>query len=231
MDNDFNFIAQEAGLNFNTAVEAIIKRSCIVDFGIVQDVVADGVVDVSVAVAHTEQSMMCMTCVLANIASSAFTLNVKPHKGDRVLIVYPRIYNDDMFSVKDDEDKDVEVKIDSEASGYNLASGIAILLNQYKESGHKNIVTIDKDSLNVEMIGGKTKMQIDNSGNVTVETEGKYNIKNHSTTLFKVIDGLAKELENLTTQGSPATQATSPASKASISTWRSNKLNQLIEDD
>lgn len=231
MDNDFNFIAQEAGLNFNTAVEAIIKRSCIVDFGIVQDVVADGVVDVSVAVAHTEQSMMCMTCVLANIASSAFTLNVKPHKGDRVLIVYPRIYNDDMFSVKDDEDKDVEVKIDSEASGYNLASGIAILLNQYKESGHKNIVTIDKDSLNVEMIGGKTKMQIDNSGNVTVETEGKYNIKNNSTTLFKVIDGLAKELENLTTQGSPATQATSPASKASISTWRSNKLNQLIEDD
>ena len=231
MDNDFNFIAQEAGLNFNTAVEAIIKRSCIVDFGIVQDVVADGVVDVSVAVAHTEQSMMCMTCVLANIASSAFTLNVKPHKGDRVLIVYPRIYNDDMFSVKDDEDKDVEVKIDSEASGYNLASGIAILLNQYKESGHKNIVTIDKDSLNVEMIGGKTKMQIDNSGNVTVETEGKYNIKNNSTTLFKVIDGLAKELENLTTQGSPAIQATSPASKASISTWRSNKLNQLIEDD
>lgn len=165
MDNDFNFITQEAGLNFNTAVEAIIKRSCIIDFGIVQNVVADGVVDVSVAVAHTEQSMVCMTCVLANIASSAFTLNIKPHKGDRVLVVYPRIYNDDMFSVKDDENKDVEVKIDSEASGYNLASGIAILLNQYKESGHKNVITIDENGyFKYENKDNKTKIEIKDTG-------------------------------------------------------------------
>lgn len=165
MDNDFNFITQEAGLNFNTAVEAIIKRSCIIDFGIIQNVVADGVVDVSVAVSHTEQSMLCMTCVLANIASKAFTLNIKPHKGDRVLVVYPRIYNDDMFSVKDDEDKDIEVKIDSEACGYNLASGIAILLNQYKESGHKNVITIDEDGyFSYINSDNKTKIEVKSTG-------------------------------------------------------------------
>lgn len=228
---DPNFISQEAGLNFNTVVEAIIKRSCFIDFGIIQDVVSDGVVDVAVAVSKTKQDMLCMTCVLANIASKAFTLNVKPHKGDRVLVVYPRLYDDNMFNFTGSEGDDTKLIENYEAKGYNLASGIAILISQYREAGHKNVITIDEDSLEMEINKGKTKMQIDNSGNVTVETEGKYNIKNNSTTLFKVIDGLAKELENLTTQGSPATQATSPASKTSIATWRSNKLNQLIEDD
>jgi hypothetical protein len=228
---DPNFISQEAGLNFNTVVEAIIKRSCIIDFGIVQDVVSDGIVDVAVAVSKTKQDMLCMTCVLANIASKAFTLNVKPHKGDRVLVVYPRLYDDKMFEYTDSENDNLKLIENYEAKGYNLASGIAILISQYRESGHKNVITIDEDSLEMEVNNGKTKMQIDNSGNVTVDTEGKYNIKNNSTTLFKVIDGLAKEVENLTTQGSPATQATSPTSKASIATWRSNKLNQLIEDD
>jgi hypothetical protein len=226
-----NFISQEAGLNFNTVVEAIIKRSCIIDFGIVQDVVSDGIVDVAVAVSKTKQDMLCMTCVLANIASKAFTLNVKPHKGDRVLVVYPRLYDDKMFNFTGSEGDDTKLIENYEAKGYNLASGIAILLNQYKESGHKNVITIDEDSLKMEINNGKTKMQIDNSGNVTVETKGKYNIKNNSTNLFKVIDGLAKELENLTTQGSPATQATSPASKTSIANWRSSKLKQLIEDN
>lgn len=228
---DPNFISQEAGLNFNTVVEAIIKRSCIIDFGIIQDVVSDGVVDVAVAVSKTKQDMLCMTCVLANIASKAFTLNVKPHKGDRVLVVYPRLYDDKMFEYTDSEDDNLKLIENYGAKGYNLASGIAILISQYREAGHKNVITIDEDSLVMEINKGKTKMQIDNSGNVTVDTEGKYNIKNNSTTLFKVIDGLAKEVENLKTQGSPATQTTSPDSKASIATWRSNKLNQLIEDD
>lgn len=226
-----NFISQEEGLNFNTMIEAVIKHSCIVDFGIVEDIVADGIVNVAVAVSRTPQDMQCMTCVLANIASTSVTLKIVPHKGDRVLVLYPRIYNDKMFDVKADEEKDTKLIVDMDAKGYNLMSGIAILINQYKESGHKNVITIDEDSLEMEINNGKTKMQIDNSGNVTVETEGKYNIKNNSTTLFKVIDGLAKELENLTTQGSPATQATSPASKTSIANWRNSKLNQLIEDD
>ena len=142
---DPNFIAQEAGLNFGSVVEAIIKRSCIVDYGIIQNVVADGVVDVSIAVSRTEQDMFCMTCVLANIASSAFTLNIKPKKGDRVLVVYPRIFDDDMFTVPDKEDDAIKPIINFDAKGYNLMSGIAILINQYKEASHKNLLTIDED--------------------------------------------------------------------------------------
>ena len=49
-----------------------------------------------------------------------------------------------------------------------------------------------------------------------------------TTDLKQVVDGLAQEVENLTTVGSPATQATSPASKGKIATWRESKLNQLF---
>lgn len=162
---DPNFISQEAGLNFNTVVEAIIKRSCIIDFGIVQDVVSDGIVDVAVAVSKTKQDMLCMTCVLANIASKAFTLNVKPHKGDRVLVVYPRLYDDKMFDFTGSEGDDTKLIENYEAKGYNLASGIAILISQYREAGHKNVITIDENGyFKYENEDNKTKIEIKDTG-------------------------------------------------------------------
>ena len=48
---------------------------------------------------------------------------------------------------------------------------------------------------------------------------------------MQVVDGLAKELENLTTSGTPTSQSTSPASKLTIATWRQTKLNQLFSSD
>lgn len=163
---DPNFISQEAGLNFNTVVESIIKRSCIIDFGIVQDVVSDGIVDVSVAVAKTAQDMFCMTCVLANVASKAFTLNVKPQKGDRVLVVYPRLYDDNMFNFTGSEGDDTKLTVNYKAKGYNLASGIAILLSQYKESGHKNFITVDEGNITAEL--NKVKLTTTKDGDITV---------------------------------------------------------------
>lgn len=238
-----NFISQEAGLNFNSVVEATIKRSCIIDYGIVQDIVADGVVNVSVAVSRTKQDMFCMTCVLANVASSAFTLNVKPKRGDRVLVVYPRIYNDEMFGVTEDERKNTEIKVDFEAKGYNLMSGIAILINQYKKAGHKNVVTVDEGNISAKLnkveitttadgditvANGKATINVDKNGNVSVDAQGKYTIKNGTTDLMKVIDELAKAVEQLTTTGSETAQSASPATVAQVGTWRASQLNQLF---
>ena len=81
----------------------------------------------------------------------------------------------------------------------------------------------------VSITNGKATVKIDSSGNVTVETSGKYKFKNNTTDLKSVIDGLAKEVENLITVGSPATQSTSPATKALITTWRQSKLNLLLD--
>lgn len=141
-----DFVSGKQGLNLSSAIEAMIKRSCIIDFGIVQQVVADGIVNVSLAVSSTKQDMICMTCVLANVASANFTLKVVPSVGDRVLVVYPRLFHDKMFNVNGD-DSDKEIIVDDKAKGYNLSSGIAILLNQYKSNAHHNVVTVDSSKL------------------------------------------------------------------------------------
>ena len=89
-------------------------------------------------------------------------------------------------------------------------------------------VTANKDS-EITVTNGKAKITVDKNGNVTIDAQGKYTVKNGTTDMKQVFDGLAKEVENLTTVGSPATQATSPASKGTIATWRQSKLNQLFQ--
>ena len=89
-------------------------------------------------------------------------------------------------------------------------------------------IKINKDD-EITVNNGKATVTIDKNGNVKIDTSGKYTIKNSSTNLKDVIDGVAKALENLTTVGSPATQATSPTSKTTITTWRKSKLNLLFE--
>ena len=95
-------------------------------------------------------------------------------------------------------------------------------------TSNKTKIGINKDD-EITVNNGKATVTIDKDGNVKIDTSGKYTIKNSSTNLKDVIDGVAKELENLTTVGSPATQATSPASKTTIATWRTGKLNLLFE--
>ena len=239
---DPNFISQEAGLNFNTVVEAIIKRSCIIDFGIVQDVVSDGIVDVAVAVSKTKQDMLCMTCVLANIASKAFTLNVKPHKGDRVLVVYPRMYDDKMFEYTDSESDNLKLIENYEAKGYNLASGIAVLISQYREAGHKNVITIDEGNISAKLNkvevtttsdgditvdNGKATINIDKDGNVSVNAQGKYTIKNSSTDLTTVISKLADEIENLVIVCPNGAGSINPSSVAKLELWK-QQLQTLL---
>ena len=89
-------------------------------------------------------------------------------------------------------------------------------------------ITANKDS-EITVTNGKATITVDKDGNVTIDAQGKYTVKNGTTDLKQVVDGLAQEVENLTTVGSPATQATSPASKGTIATWRSSKLNQLFQ--
>ena len=182
-----NFIAGNNCLDFVSVVEAIIKRSCIIDFGIVQEVQGEGIVDVSVAVSDTEQNMFCMTCVLANIASSSLTVAVKPNVGDRVLVVYPRIYDDDMFTVTDNEDDNKKIKLNPSAKGYSLCGGIAILLNQYKTAGHKNLIKIEDGKVDVKLAYSKDEDK--NFLILTTDEEGAVELSNDKTALSLSKDG------------------------------------------
>ena len=239
---DANFLVQEECLNLGTVIEAIIKRSCIIDYGIIQKVVADGVVDVSVAVARTEQDMVCMTCVLANVASSSLTVNVVPNVGDRVLVVYPRMYDDKMFAVPDGDAKQNTI-VNPVAKGYNLMSGIAILMNQYKKSSHKNVITVEGGNINAKLNkvevtttadgditvkNPNATVSIDKNGNVAVNAKGKYTFKNDSTDLLTVISDLNTILKSLKTEGSSSAQTIAPDTVLSLTQWETSELNALL---
>lgn len=127
-----------------------------------------------------------------------------------------------------------------------LSDGSVMLKMAYSEDESKNLLTLqtnadgefsfasnnvgisaNKDS-EITVTNGKATVKIDKDGNVTVDAQGKYTVKNGSTDLKQVIDGLANELENLTTEGSASAQATSVASKGTIAVWRSSQLASLF---
>lgn len=180
-----NLLAGQESLNLISTIRRMINNSCIVDFGIVQNVPSEGLVDVSVAVSKTKQDMQIMTCILANPASSSLTMYIKPNVGDRVIVLYPRLFDSDMFTV--DDAKKQEVIVNSQAKGYNLASGIAILMNQYKEASHKNFLNLDDGKLTLKLAYDK-----DNDKNLlTLETNenGEVSINSNDNTLDFNKDG------------------------------------------
>ena len=174
-----NLLAGQESLNLISTIRRMINNSCIVDFGIVQNVPSEGLVDVSVAVSKTKQDMQIMTCVLANPASSSLTMYIKPNVGDRVIVLYPRLFDSDMFTV--DDAKKQEVIVNSRAKGYNLTSGIAILMNQYKEASHKNFLNLDDGKLTLRLAYDKNNdknlltLETDENGAVHLDSnEGKF---------------------------------------------------------
>ena len=280
MAEEKNVFLEATAQSLGDMLHRVINNTFIVEYGIIKAIPAEGVVTVEMSVSEKADDIVITDCVLASFASSSVTVRIKPNIDDKVIVLFPRKFHSDMFQ------KDKNEPIVAEATtGYNVLSGIAILLNQYQEATHKNYIdvsdgcitlkmaysededknlftfesnadgeltlvsndvqittnkdseitlvsndvqiTANKDS-EITVTNGKATVTIDKNGNVTVDAQGKYTIKNGTTDMKQVVDGLAQELENLTTVGSPATQATSPASKGTIATWRSSKLNQLF---
>ena len=189
-----NLIAERGSIGISDIIEATIRRSCIVDFGIVTEVPEDteGIVTVAVAVSNTPQDIQLMTCVLANIASSEITVKIKPTVGDKVLVVYPRLYDEDMFTVPDADIEKTKIIVNEQARGYNMTAGIAFLFNQYKEASHHNIIDFSDGNLSVKLAYSKNdeknlltfdtnkdgEISFDSNGNtVELNTKGELSAK------------------------------------------------------
>lgn len=222
------------------AIRGMINRTIIVDWGTIKEVYGDGsVVEVLLSVTDRPENTTVLTCVLVSPCAKGLAINVKPSVGDKVLVLSPRRYDSDMFEVS----SDTEVIINEELSGYNRVSCLAILCNQYNESYHKNYITVEEGNISAKLNkveletasngditvkNGKATVNIDNSGNITIDAQGKYTIKNTSTDLKQVIDELAKAVEQLTTTGSQSAQSASPATQAQVAFWRTSQLNSLF---
>lgn len=241
---DTNFIALNNNIDFNTVVETIIKKRCIIDYGIIEAIPENtkGVVEVAVAVSTTPQNMYYLTCVLANIASSSFTVNIEPSVGDRVLVVYPRLYDEKMFNVPDSDEDKTKVILNEKANGYNIMSGIAILLNQYKKDSHERLLDITKETIKltfndnqlelnkdneITVSNGKAEVKVDKDGNITVDAKtGKITLKNSSSSLYDILNGMLQILNtSLATAGSPASHTVVPNQFST----QSSQLGQLMQ--
>lgn len=257
-------LLKSLGRSDSDTLHRVIGTTFIVEYGIIKDIPATGIVTVEMAVADSADDIIITNCVLASFSSSSVTVNIKPNIDDKVIVLFPRRFAGNMFNPKTNEPV-----ITACGNGYTIMGGIAILLNQYQENYHKNFIDISDGCITLKMAysededknlytfesnadgeltlvsndvqvttnkdseitvkNGKATVTIDKNGNVTIDAQGKYTIKNGTTDMKQVVDGLAQELENLTTVGSPATQATSPSAKGTIATWRQSKLNQLFQ--
>ena len=222
-----NLLAGQESLNLISTIRRMISNSCIVDFGIVQNVPSEGLVDVSVAVSKTKQDMQIMTCILANPASSSLTMYIKPNVGDRVIVLYPRLFDSGMFTV--DDAKKQEVIVNSRARGYNLASGIAILMNQYKEASHKNFLNLDDGKLTLKLAYDKNNdknlltLETDENGAIHLDSnEGKFKFDVNNVT-----EGEDKGISTKVT----CNDATAEINKDSEITVANSKASAKIDKD
>lgn len=173
-----NFSGQQQGLvfsGFTDAVQAVINRSCIIDYGIVKSVTAPGVVEVEISVAKSPEDIRILTCVLATVASGSVTVDVVPAEGDKVLVIYPRRYSEKMFDTEQQE-----VIIEETAEGYNMLSGVALLVNQYRKNQHKNFVKLENGNISVNMLYNEDedtnlfKADITEENGISVEFKDKF---------------------------------------------------------
>lgn len=173
--------------NINTAVSNMIKKTAIIDYGVILEVISEGVVRVGLSVANSAGGVQMITCTLLSFCSDSFAIKVKPEVNDKVLVFYPRLFNADMF----DKDRK-EVIIDSEANGYNSLCGLAILYNQYR-ADYKNVITLNNGGLTID--NTEALIEVKNDGNVSINAKGgKISLKNNSENLKDILDSILNKL-------------------------------------
>ena len=155
------------GMSQSDVIHKVIGNTCIVEFGIIKEVLADGVVSVEMSVADKASDIIICTCTYVNLASSSFTLNIKPNVNDKVLVLFPRKYNVDMFNPDNKE------AILSECSdGYSFTCGMALPVNQFQPAHHKNVLDISDGKLDIKLVSDKLTLTTDEDGYFSLASNG-----------------------------------------------------------
>lgn len=157
-------------------IQQVIKRTCIVDFGLVIKVLGENVVKVGISVADSIEDVQILTCTLLSPCSSSMAVNIVPKVGDKVLVLSPRHYNPDMFKLS--EDKPI---IDDLCRGYTRLSAVAILFNQYNENDYKNLVNIDDGAVTLSNDKYEAKINADGYLSYKNKTDNKTTLEFTST--------------------------------------------------
>jgi hypothetical protein len=139
------------------AIQQVLRRTCIVDFGVITEVLGENVVKVGIAVADSIEDVQIIICTLISPCSATIALNIEPSVGDKVLIFFPRHFSSSMFKVTD-----VPAPIiDSACQSYSRLGGLAILMNQFDYDKHKKSINISVAGTLEYSVGDTNKITLD----------------------------------------------------------------------
>lgn len=175
---------QSAFTSQSDAIQKVIRRTCIVDYGIIIAVLGQNVVKVGISVADNPEDVQIIVCTLVSLCSASFSVNIEPAVGDKVLVLFPRHFNPKMF--------DTEMQdpiIDATCKGYTRLSGLALLVNQFNSNSHTNNLQIDNKGVLTYAVGDNTvtldlsdtqnkKILIQDSNGCTIETTSEGTVIN-----------------------------------------------------
>ena len=179
---DKNTFLEATAQSFSDTLHRVIGNTFIIEYGIVKAIPAEGVVTVEMSVAEKASEIIITDCVLASLASSSFSVRIEPNIDDKVIVLFPRKFNNDMF--QQDENEPI---IKDASTGYNVLSGIAILLNQYQENTHKNFLDISNGVLTLKLAYSENDDK--NFINLTTDDKGKITLSNDKATTSLAEDG------------------------------------------
>ena len=224
----------------SATIKNIIGRTIIVEWGTVKEILGDGsVVEVLLSVTDRPENATIVTCTLISPCAKNLAVNITPSVGDKVLVLSPRFFDQDMFDVTEN----TEVIVQNNSAGYNKMTCLAILYNQFREDTHKNFIDftdghisakLDKVEVSTTANGDiniknpKATVDIDKDGNVKVNAQGKYTLKNATKDLLSVISSLNGILKQLETTGSSSAQTISPDTIALLENWENTDLKALL---
>lgn len=182
MSEEKNIFLEATAQSLGDMLHRVINNTFIVEYGIIKNIPAEGVVTVEMSVAEKANDIVITDCVLASFASSSVTVRIKPNIDDKVMVLFPRKFHSNMFQ------KDKNEPIIAEATtGYNVLTGIAILLNQYQKATHKNFIDISDGNLTMKL--GYNEDEDKNMVSVTTDKDGSYEINNGKSKVVVDSDG------------------------------------------
>lgn len=181
-------------------VRSILEGEFIIGYGTINSIPADGVVCVVVSVAKGLDGMCSVVCPYAStLMSSSLALDIKPKVKDKVLLLSPQFFKNEMFSKEQ-----YEPIVAPEAFGYSPLACVAVPMTQYREGEYKNLVTVDDGTINAKLAydadedANQAELTIDAKGKleyknpkvtVTVSDDGSFTVENEKTTVTIGSDG------------------------------------------
>lgn len=140
------------------AIQQVLRRTCIVDFGVITEVLGENVVKVGIAVADSVEDVQIIVCTLISPCSATVALNIEPSIGDKVLIFFPRHFSSSMFEVTESDPAPI---IDSACQSYSRLGGLAVLMNQFDYDKHKKSINISVAGTLEYSVGDTNKITLD----------------------------------------------------------------------